>query len=145
MIMKDYFISTDPSLLDHDFIVRSLNSTYWASDRPREVIERSLSVSLCFGAYAKATNQQVGFARVVTDRSTFAWICDVFVAPDHRSLGLGKRLVAEIVGHPDLATASMCLGTKDAHGLYEPFGFVRLEMMRRGKETAANTESGANR
>lgn len=132
--MKEYFISTNQSLLDHDFIVRSLNSSYWASERPKEVIERSLTSSLCFGVYAKETNQQVGFARVVTDRATFSWICDVFVAPEHQGFGLGKKLMVEILQHPDLASTAMFLGTRDAHGLYERFGFVRLEMMRRGKE-----------
>jgi len=129
--MPDYFISTDPALLDHDFIAKSLQSTYWASDRPRETIEKSLASSLCFGAYVAETRRQVGFARAVTDRATFAWICDVFVDPAHRGNGLGKRLMEEVVNHPDLATTAMYLGTRDAHGLYERFGFVRWQMMRR--------------
>ncbi len=131
--MPDYFISTDPDLLDREFIVRSLRTTYWAGDRPREVIEKSLAASLAFGAYTAATREQVGFARVVTDRATFAWICDVVVAPDHRGRGLGKRLVQAIVGHPDLATVTMYLGTRDAHGLYERFGFANWQLMRRPK------------
>ena len=130
--MTDYFISTDSTLLETDFLVRSLNTTYWAAGRSREVIEKSIAGSLCFGVYVEATNEQVAFARVVTDRSTFAWICDVFVDPSHRSRGLGKQLMSEIVQHPDLKSVTMYLGTRDAHGLYEKFGFTRWELMRRG-------------
>jgi GNAT superfamily N-acetyltransferase len=146
--VPDYFISTDPARLDHDFIARSLATTYWAAGRPREVLERAITSSLCFGAYVVTTNEQVGFARVVTDRATFAWICDVFVANDHRGCGLGKRLVSEVVGHPDLATAKMYLGTKDAHGLYERFGFVNWQLMRRDPPVSPHnpqqTDSGSS-
>jgi GNAT superfamily N-acetyltransferase len=112
-------------------LVRSLQSTYWAATRTREVIIESLSSSLCFGAYVVETKQQVGFARVVTDGATFSWLCDVFVDSEHRSRGLGKRLVAEIIEHPKVKVGSVFLGTKDAHGLYEKFGFSRWELMRR--------------
>jgi GNAT superfamily N-acetyltransferase len=129
--VPDYFISTNAALLDHDFIVRSLATTYWATGRPREIVEKSIAGSLCFGAYLADSKEQVGFARVVTDRATFAWICDVFVTENHRGCGLGKRLMSEVVSHPDLATARMYLGTKDAHGLYERYGFVNWQLMRR--------------
>ena len=129
--MTDYVISSERSLLDIDFLVRSLQSTYWAATRTREVIIESLSSSLCFGAYVVDTKQQVGFARVVTDGATFSWLCDVFVDSEHRSRGLGKRLVAEIIEHPKVKVGSVFLGTKDAHGLYEKFGFSRWELMRR--------------
>jgi GNAT superfamily N-acetyltransferase len=136
--MPEYFISTEPALLDHDFIARWLRTTYWAADRPEEIIEKSLASSLCFGVYVIETKEQVGFARVVTDSATFAWICDVFVEPAHRARGLGKRLMNEILVHPDLATTAMYLGTKDAHGLYERYGFARSELMRRPRSNSPN-------
>ena len=130
--MADYVISTDSTRLDAGFVERSLHTTYWAAGRTREAIEKSIAGSLCFGVYLEDSKEQVGFARVVTDRSTFAWICDVFVDPSHRSRGLGKQLMSEIVQHPDLKSVTMYLGTRDAHGLYEKFGFTRWELMRRG-------------
>jgi len=139
--MPEYFISTDPTLLDHDFIAKSLQSTYWAAERPKEIIDKSLTSSLCFGAYITDSKVQVGFARVVTDSATFAWICDVVVDPAHRARGLGKRLMQEIVGHPELSTAMMILGTRDAHGLYERYGFQRREMMQRRIKPAPNPAS----
>lgn len=129
--MNDYEISTDSTLLNTEFIVAALHTTYWAAGRTREVIEKSIAGSLCFGVYAADTHTQVGFARVVTDRATFAWICDVYVDPAHRARGLGKRLITEIVQHPDLRNATMYLGTKDAHGLYEKYGFAKWELMRK--------------
>ena len=129
--MPEYFISTDQSLLDIEYIVSSLRSTYWASERPRDVIVASLASSICFGVYDTGSKEQVGFARVVTDGATFSWLCDVFVSPEHRSRGLGKRLVAEVLAHPSISRSRVYLGTKDAHGLYERFGFQRWELMRR--------------
>jgi GNAT superfamily N-acetyltransferase len=129
--MPEYFISTEPGLLNVDLISRWLRTTYWAANRPKEIVEKSLASSLCFGAYVIETKEQVGFARVVTDYATFAWICDVFVDPAHRARGLGKRLMSEIIAHPDLATTAMFLGTKDAQGLYERYGFAGSELMRR--------------
>lgn len=120
-------ISTDLGRMDLDFIERMLQSTYWAKDRSREVIEASMKASICFGAFMG--NRQVGFARVVTDRATFAWLCDVVVDPEFRGKGIAKMLVKSVVEHPELARTKMVLGTKDAHGLYEKFGFVRREMM----------------
>jgi GNAT superfamily N-acetyltransferase len=105
------------------------------------VVEKSLLCSLCFGAYLTGTKEQVGFARVVTDRATISWVCDVFVDPKHRACGLGKRLISEIVGHPDLAATMMILGTKDAHGLYGRFGFERRKMMQRRLRNLPNQQA----
>ena len=127
----EYLVSSDRGLLDLEFVVRSLRTTYWAGDRPREVIESGMANSLCFGVYEWPSRTQVGFARVVTDGATFSWLCDVFVAEAHRGRGLGKRLVREVLAHPSVAPTRVYLGTKDAHGLYEQFGFVRWELMRR--------------
>ncbi len=127
--MPEYFISSDPKLINSHFVVRSLQTTYWGSELSAEVILASFAASLCFGVYIAGSQTQVGFARVVTDGATFSWLCDVFVDPAHRSRGLGKRLVAEAVAHPKVAKAVVFLGTKDAHTLYEQFGFVPWELM----------------
>ena len=86
----DYVISTDPARLDLAFLCRSLNASYWAQDRPRQVIEESLRHSLCFGLYRKTTGEQVGFARVVTDQATVSWVCDVLIDERFRGQGLGS-------------------------------------------------------
>jgi GNAT superfamily N-acetyltransferase/uncharacterized damage-inducible protein DinB len=122
----DFLISTDPALLDvpliHDFLS---NRSYWARGRPPEVARRSLENSLCFGLYERV--RQVGLARVVTDRATFAWLCDVFVLEAYRGRGLSKWLLARVMGHPDLqGLRRVLLGTRDAHGLYERYGFTPL-------------------
>ncbi|MBX9603321.1 MAG: GNAT family N-acetyltransferase [Bryobacteraceae bacterium] len=119
-------ISTDQNLLDvdliHDFLSRH---SYWAQGRSREVVERSLRNSLCFGAYRDG--RQLGFARVVTDRATFGWLCDVFVVPEARGLGISKSLMEAVLGHPELqGFRRFLLATKDAHSLYAQFGFEPL-------------------
>src|SRR5687768_12244904 len=122
-----YDISTDPDRLDLDRVVEFLTrDSYWAQGRSREVIERSFKHSLCFGVYRGT--EQAGFARVVTDRAVFAYLCDVFVFPEHRGHGLGKALVQAIVDHPDLQGLRwLLLATHDAHGLYAQFGFAPLQ------------------
>jgi GNAT superfamily N-acetyltransferase len=127
----DYFVSTSPELIDLDFVCAALGGSYWAQGRPRAVIEASLKESLCFGLYERQGGRQVGLARVVTDGATFSWLCDVVVDGGHRGRGLGKLLVETVVGHPRIKGTTFMLGTRDAHGLYERFGFYRTEMMRR--------------
>ena len=106
-------------------IHESLRTSYWARGIPREVVERSVRNSLCFGAYLGP--RQVGFARVVTDRATFAYLGDVFVVPEHRGRGVSKRLVQAVLAHPDLqGLRRFLLATRDAHGLYAQFGFTPL-------------------
>ena len=139
----DYVISTDPARLDLAFLCRSLNATYWAQDRPRQVIEESLRHSLCFGLYLKATNAQVGFARVVTDQATFSWVCDVLIDERYRGRGLGKWLMSCVVSHPHVKDTSSLLGTRDAHGLYEKFGYLRSEGMRRPRDGAGTESTGS--
>jgi len=98
---------------------------YWARGVPRAVVERAITNSLVFGLYA--AGEQVGFARVVTDQATFAWLADVFVLPEHRGHGLGKRLVRAALDHPGLQGLRwFLLGTADAHGLYRQLGFDSL-------------------
>jgi GNAT superfamily N-acetyltransferase len=122
----EYTISTDRSRLDVDRIHRFLSTeAYWSPGVAREVVERSIENSVCFGVYQG--DEQVGFARVVTDRATFGWIADVYVEAEHRGHGLGKRLVAEILEHPELqGLRRWMLGTADAHELYRRFGFDEL-------------------
>jgi GNAT superfamily N-acetyltransferase len=127
----DYFVSTDPGLIDLEFVCAALAGTYWAKSRPRFVVERSLKASLCFGLYRRPGAKQVGFARVVTDGATFSWLCDVVIDEGNRGMGLGKFLMSSVVGHPDLKGTTFLLGTRDAHGLYERYDFSRAEMMRR--------------
>jgi len=117
-----YAISTDPKLLDlaviHGFIAQS----YWAKDIPKALVERMIKNSLCFGLYHQ--NAQVGFARIISDYATFAYLADVFVLPAHRGLGLSKALVQTILAHPDLqGLRRWMLVTADAQNLYKQFGF----------------------
>ena len=121
-----YRISTDRNRLDLSAIHEFLRGSYWASGIPREVVEKSIRNSLSFGVYdAKGL---VGFARVVTDYATFAYLADVFVLPAHRGRGLATWLMEVIHGHPDLrGLRRWMLATRDAHGLYRKSGFVELE------------------
>ncbi len=98
-----------------------LGDAYWSKQRTRETIDCSIDNSCCFSAWID--DVMVGFARVVTDKATFAWLCDVIVAPDARGKGVGKALVAFILSHPELTTVRWMLGTRDAHSLYAQYGF----------------------
>lgn len=123
---KDNFIiSDDSSRLDVDAICDFLSRAYWANKRPRHLIEKSILHSLNFGMYAGEA--QIGFARIVTDYSVFAYLCDVFIHEDYRGHALGKWMMECIVAHPDLqGLRRWCLVTRDAHGLYSQFGFTEL-------------------
>jgi GNAT superfamily N-acetyltransferase len=124
--LGDYEISTDTTRLDVDRIRALLGGSYWAADRTREVIERSIANSLCFGVYRKADGLLVAFARVVTDYATFSWLTDVIVDADYRGAGLGKALIEAIVNTPEIRDIRMTLATRDAHGLYAQYGFAPL-------------------
>ena len=118
-------ISTDRARLDMDAIHAFLKVAYWSVGLPREVLERAIANSLCFGAYQGAI--QVGFARVVTDSATFAWVCDVFVVPSHRQRGIADALMEAIKAHPQLqGLRRWSLATRDAHALYRRHGFGQL-------------------
>jgi N-acetylglutamate synthase-like GNAT family acetyltransferase len=126
-VHRDQFtISTDPARLDMDAIVDMLTRAYWAVGRPREKTERAYQNSLVFGVYDGDT--QIGMARIITDTSIFAYLCDVFIHEDYRAQGLGKWLMQTILQHPDLVDVRRwLLVTSDAHGLYEQFGFNTIE------------------
>ncbi len=132
LFQSDLFsISDDPKLLElktiHQFLVED---SYWAQTRTLEQVIQSIEHSYCLGAYSLSrdlspSGDLLGFTRVVTDWTTFAWLCDVFVLKQARGLGIGKQLVACIVNHPDLKKIRrLMLATRDAHGLYKQFGFT---------------------
>lgn len=123
---ENYLISTDPALLDVDVICDFLTRAYWAQGRPRERTERALGNSLVFGLYDGS--RQIGLARVISDYSIFAYLCDVFIHEDYRGQGLGKWLMQTILDHPDLqGLRRWVLVTRDAHSLYQQYGFTPLQ------------------
>ena len=123
--MTGYTISTEKSRLNIDVIHSFLTNSYWAKGIPKETIERCIQHSLCFGVYTG--QEQVGFARVTTDYTTFAYLADVFILVDHRGKGLSKLLMKEIIAHPQLqGLRRFVLATRDAHGLYKQFGFKEI-------------------
>jgi GNAT superfamily N-acetyltransferase len=137
-----YIVSTDKSWLDRDAIHAFLSTCYWSPGIARERVERAIEHSLCWGVYDTATPRassgsgggggggafaQVGFARVVTDRASFAYLCDVFVLESHRGSGVGKLLMKTIMAEPAIrGVRCFCLKTRDAHGLYKQFGFAPM-------------------
>jgi len=131
---RDHFtISTDPARLDVDAIADMLTRAYWAKGRSRDVIARYLQHSLTFGVYDGT--RQIGLARVVSDYTTFAWLCDVFIHEDYRGRGLSKWLMETIQSHPDLqGLRRWLLATRDAHGLYQQFGWTPLSNPERWME-----------
>ena len=129
-----YLVSTDPARLDLDLIHGFLTNCYWAKGIPREVVERSIEHSLCFGIY-DSQGTQVGFARVISDFATVAYLGDVFVLEAHRGRGLSKWMMECIMQHPGLqGLRRWILLTRDAHGLYQQFGFASVKSPERYME-----------
>lgn len=123
--MSTCFVTTDPGKIDRDLVHGFLAQSYWSKGLPREVFERAIANAVCFSVYDGGA--QVGFARVVTDRATFAYLADVFVLGSHRGRGLSKLLMQTIVAHPELqGLRRWVLATRDAHGLYARYGFTPL-------------------
>ena len=120
----DYVISDDPARVDLVTVHQWLSTdAYWSQGVPLDIVRRALANSIVFGIYHDET--QVGFARVVSDRASFAWVADVYISPDQRGHGLGNWLMECIKAHPDLqGLRRWLLATRDAHGLYEQFGFI---------------------
>jgi GNAT superfamily N-acetyltransferase len=130
-----YTISDDQSRLDLDVIHGFLARSYWATGVPRDAVERSIEHSLNLGLYGG--DEQIGYARVVTDYARFAYLADVFVLEEHRGNGLGIWLVESVIGHPGLqGLQRWMLGTADAHSLYEKVGFVAMARPERFMEIA---------
>jgi ribosomal protein S18 acetylase RimI-like enzyme len=134
---KDIVISSDKALLKLDDILALLGSSYWASERSKEKIVKSIENSLCFGVYHQ--DKQIGFARMITDYATHAYLCDVIINKEYRGQGIGQALMTYIMEYPALQDIkTMCLLTNDAHKLYEKYGFANMEdpgkfMMKRKK------------
>ncbi|MFW2475528.1 MAG: GNAT family N-acetyltransferase [Sediminibacterium sp.] len=130
---EEYFISTDIDKMDVDTIHRYLSeSSYWAKGIPKELVGKSIKYSLCFGVFSG--DEQVGFARVVTDRTSFAYLGDVFILPTHQGKGLSKWLMQTIHDYPDLqGLRRWMLFTRDAHGLYSQFGWKQVPEEQTGR------------
>ena len=123
---QTYRITTDPSTFDFAVIHGFLSQCYWAKNIPPATLQKAIQHSLCFAVLGPA-GETVGFARMITDRATFAYLADVFVLESHRNLGLGKQLIQYIDTHPDLqGLRRKVLATRDAHGLYRQFGYTEL-------------------
>ncbi len=137
-----YWVSDDPALLDiarvHEWLSRE---SYWAAGRPYDVMVRAIEHSLSVGLYAP-DGSQAGYARLVTDRATFAWLCDVFVDPAHRSHGLGSFLVAYTVGHPDVAGIRQVLMAEPGRSIYRRHGFGDLARTERWMERPSASPGG---
>jgi GNAT superfamily N-acetyltransferase len=135
-------ISTDRSRLDRDAIHEFLRGSYWAKGIPRELVDRAINNSLCFGLYDG--DRLVGFARVITDHATFAYLSDVFVLESHRGRGLGTWFMESVLSHPDLQNLRRwMLATADAHGLYRRVGFTALSKPERIMEKLLANAYGA--
>ncbi|MGF7080765.1 GNAT family N-acetyltransferase [Mucilaginibacter sp. UYCu711] len=133
-IDKGFKISTDKGLLNFDVIYSYLDTeSYWAKGIPAERLKRAIENSMCFGVYQG--NEQIGFARVITDKATFGYIADVFILPGFRNIGLSKWLMQTIINHPDLqGLRRWSLATANAQGLYSQFGFTEITRPERWME-----------
>lgn len=124
-MMSGLTYTFDPAAFDATAIHAFLASTYWSPNVPRDVVERAIAGSLCIGVLDDG--RQIGFARLVTDRATFAYLADVFVIPDYRGKGISQTMLERLFAHPDVqGLRRLMLATRDAHGLYEKFGFKPL-------------------
>ena len=140
--MPDYRVTADLREIDVGAAHRFLTNSYWSPGVPRAVLERAFANSLCFAVFHG--DSQVAFARLVTDRATFAYLADVYVLEEHRGQGLSKRLMEAIKAHPDLqGLRRIMLATRDAHGLYSQFGFKPLSAPERFMEIHAPDVYGA--
>jgi GNAT superfamily N-acetyltransferase len=123
--MAPYEVTSDIARFDVGAIHSFLSNSYWSPGIPRGLVERAIANSLCFGVFHEG--KQVGFARVITDKATFAYLADVYILTEHRGKGLSRRLMEQITQHPDLqGLRRVLLATRDAHALYAKFGFKPL-------------------
>jgi len=124
-----YSLTTDLTCLNLDFVYKQLSQSYWASNRTKKQVEKSIHNAIPFNLYLN--EEQIGFARVISDKAVFAYLADVIIAPEHRGHGLGKWMMSCILTHPDLKGCKVLLETLDAHGLYAQFGFEIKECMKK--------------
>lgn len=134
IIENNFIFSDDSNLIDVKAVHHYLSTqSYWAKGIPLKIVQKSIINSLCFGVYKDG--KQIGFSRWVTDKATFAYLCDVYIEEEFRGLGLSKKLMSFMLFHPDLqGLRTYTLGTLDAHGLYEQFGFKHSEFPQRRME-----------
>lgn len=124
LLNENYFVSTDPADMEIDTLHRFLTLSYWAMGRTRETVEKTVQNSICCGIFEG--DKQIGFARAITDRTTFAYLADVFVLEPWRGKGLCRRMLDELFAHPELIPVKWMLMSTDAQGLYRKFGFTTL-------------------
>jgi GNAT superfamily N-acetyltransferase len=149
-----YSISTDPARIDFEVVYGFISRSYWAENIPRETMAKAIAHSLCFSLFVSDVEpgqaRQIGFARVVTDRSTYAYLADVFILEGDRGNGLGTWFMSEVFAHPDLqGLRRFQLATRDAHGLYRKFGFEMpqhpdrlMEIVRKASDLYGPSETG---
>jgi len=125
----DFTITNDPARIDLNYLYPLLLTTYWANQRTRPQVARALENSLCFTLLH--ANQQIGFARVISDHAVIGYLADVVIDPAHRGRGLGKWLVSCVIAHPELQSCKIILETADAHTLYEQYEFEHVPAMKR--------------
>ena len=124
-MVSNYSITTEIEKMDFDVIHEFLSDTYWAQNIPEETLMNAMNNSICFAVLLE--NKLVGFARMITDKATYAYLADVFILEAHRGKGLSKTLMDEIIAHPELqGLRRMVLATRDAHSLYKKYGFTPL-------------------
>ena len=127
-MIHTYELSTDHARMQIDVIHGFLSTSYWSPGIRREVVEAGIRNSVVIGAFERSSGVQVGFARAITDFGSFAYLCDVFVVSGHSGQGLARRMVAALISDPRIQTVRhWTLGTRDAHGVYEPLGFAHVE------------------
>ena len=128
-IKNEYFLITDDkNKIDYNFVINSLQNTYWAENRDEDTIIKSINNSIFISLFKE--DKQIGFTRIVTDESLFAWIADVYINKEYRGKGLGKWLTKTTIEHPSIKKVSLqLLKTKDAHEFYKELGFEKDECM----------------
>ena len=130
---NDFIVTSDPAAVDLEAVHAYLRTSYWAEDMPRDLLARAIANSIPFSV--KRGAEQVGFARVITDRATFAYLSDVYILEAYRGRGLARRLMDAVMSHPDLqGLRRFSLTTRDAEGLYRQYGFTELATPRRHLE-----------
>ena len=124
IIYNDYVFSNDKNLIQLENVCKLLDKTYWANNRKLEINKKAIENSICIGVYKN--NEIIGFARIVTDYATMYWLCDVIIDENHQKNGLGKKLMEIITQMEELKGMFGLLATRDAHGLYEKYGFYKV-------------------
>lgn len=142
LLPPEFELSTDKSRLDVDRIEAMIRTTYWAAERPRDLVELSIEHSICVAAYRKSDGLLVGFARLVTDYMNFGWVSDVIVDAEFRGRKVGTAMIETLVTLPGFETVRFVLATRDAHGVYSKLGFQLLRSPANWMERRAHVEDG---